>query len=278
MPIGIDLGSRFVKIVQTADFMEFKKIRLDTVQFLTQRVKTESKKTKHALVLADLGFEPEKYLVVTGYGKHLMGKKIKAVTEIRAHFRGACFQTGLEDFILVEMGGQDSKVLWVRDKKVMDFQTNDKCAAGTGRYLENMARLLNIGVKELSREVDEPIQINNTCAIFGETEIIGYLMEQVPLKRICAGINDSVARRVIQMVRRYPPLPLILCGGVALNRGVKVLLSRRTGRPVIIPKEPQFNGAIGCCLEGVSKEKIYEWSNKGKAQLPRKLGLPDDLH
>jgi hypothetical protein len=65
---------------------------------------------------------------------------------------------------------------------------------------------------------------------------------------------------------------------VALNRGVKVLLSRRTGRPVIIPKEPQFNGAIGCCLEGVSKEIIYEWSNKGKAQLPRKLGLPDDLH
>ncbi|MGC1404121.1 MAG: acyl-CoA dehydratase activase [Thermodesulfobacteriota bacterium] len=273
MPIGIDLGSRFVKIVQTADFKTSKKIRLDTVRFLTQRVKTGSKKTRHALALADLGLKSEKSLVVTGYGKHLMGKKIKSITEIRAHFRGACFQTGLADFVLVELGGQDTKVLWVKNKKVMDFQTNDKCAAGTGRYLENMARLLNISIKELSREFETPVQINNTCAIFGETEIIGFLMEQVPLKKICAGINDSVARRVIQMIRRYPSLPLVLCGGVALNQGVKTLLSRRYGQAVIIPKEPQFNGAFGCCLEGVPMEEIYEWANNNKSAQTRKLGL-----
>ncbi len=156
MPIGIDLGSRFVKIVQTHDFKDFKKIRLDTVQFLTQRMKTGTNKTNYLSALADLGFRPEKSLVVTGYGKHLMGKKIKTITEIRAHFRGACFQTGLTDFILVELGGQDSKVLWVQKKRVMDFQTNDKCAAGTGRYLENMARLLNLSVKRLSLESRRP--------------------------------------------------------------------------------------------------------------------------
>jgi len=260
MPIGIDLGSRFVKIVQTRDFKEFKKIRLDTVQFLTQAIKTGTKKTNHSLALADLGFSQEKSLVVTGYGKHLLGKKIKAVTEIRAHFRGVCFQTGLTDFILVELGGQDSKVLWVQEKKVMDFQTNDKCAAGTGRYLENMARLLNLSVKKLAMESENPVTVNNTCAIFGESEIIGFLMEQVPLNRICAGINDSIARRIIQMIRRYPPLPLVLCGGVALNKGVKTLLSRRYGQPVILPKEPQFNGAIGCCLEEIALEKIYEYA------------------
>jgi len=257
MPIGIDLGSRFTKIVQTDLHKEFKKVRLDTVQFLTQRLKTASNKTKHSLVLADLGLRPERSLVVTGYGKHLMGKKIKAITEIRAHFRGACFQTGLKDFILVEMGGQDSKVLWVQEKKVMDFQTNDKCAAGTGRYLENMARLLNLSIKQLSLAVEDPVQINNTCAIFGETEIIGFLMEQVPLKKICAGINDSIARRIIQMIRRYPSMPLVLCGGVALNKGVVALVSQRYGQPIIIPKEPQFNGAIGCCLEEYSMEEIY---------------------
>jgi len=260
MPIGIDLGSRFVKIVQTQDFKEFKKIRLDTVQFLTQPIKTGMKKTNHFLALTDLGFRPEKSLVVTGYGKHLLGKKVKAITEIRAHFRGVCFQTGLTDFILVELGGQDSKVLWVQEKKVMDFQTNDKCAAGTGRYLENMARLLNLSVKKLAMESKDPVTINNTCAIFGESEIIGFLMEQVPLNKICAGINDSIARRIIQMIRRYPPLPLVLCGGVALNNGVKALLSLRYGMPVIIPKEPQFNGAIGCCLEEIAMEKIYEWA------------------
>ncbi|MBA4393006.1 MAG: 2-hydroxyglutaryl-CoA dehydratase [Desulfobacca sp.] len=257
MPIGIDLGSRFVKIVQTADFKEFKKFRFDTVQFLTQRLLTDSKKTDHLLALADLGLTPEKSLVLTGYGKHLMGKKRKAITEIRAHFRGACFQTGLEEFILVELGGQDSKVMWVQGKKVMDFQTNDKCAAGTGRYLENMARLLNLSVKQLSRAFLDPVQINNTCAIFGETEIIGYLMEQVPIKTICAGINDSIAHQIIRMIRRYPSLPLVLCGGVALNQGVVTLLSRRYEQPIIIPKEPQFNGALGCCLEGLSMEEIY---------------------
>jgi (R)-2-hydroxyacyl-CoA dehydratese activating ATPase len=257
MPVGIDLGSRFVKIVQTVDFKEFNKIRLDTVPFLTQGLLSDSKTTHHPPVLADLGLIPEKLLVLTGYGKHLMGKKIKAITEIRAHFRGACFQTGLEEFILVEMGGQDSKVMWVQGKKVMDFQTNDKCAAGTGRYLENMARLLNKSVKQLSREVLDPVRINNTCAIFGETEIIGYLMERIPVKQICAGINDSIARQIIRLIRRYPSLPLVLCGGVALNQGVVTLLSRRYGQSITIPKEPQFNGALGCCLEGLSMEEIY---------------------
>ena len=122
-------------------------------------------------------------MVVTGYGKHLLGKKIKTITEIRAHFRGACFQTGLEGFYPGGIGRAGQQGLWVQEKKVMDFQTNDKCAAGTGRYLENMARLLNLTVKKLSLESEDPVTINNTCAIFGESEIIGFLMEQIPCKQ-----------------------------------------------------------------------------------------------
>lgn len=262
MPIGIDLGSRYVKIVQTSDFRNYKKVRMDTVRFLTGLIKRRTKKTNPLPGLTDMGFRQEKSMVVTGYGKHLLGKKIKTITEIRAHFRGACFQTGLTDFILVELGGQDSKVLWVQGKKVLDFQTNDKCAAGTGRYLENMARLLNLTVKKLSEESQNPVTINNTCAIFGESEIIGFLMEQVPLERICAGINDSIARRIAQMIRRYPPQPLVLCGGVALNQSVRTLLAQRYDLPAITPKEPQFNGAIGCCLEGFSMEEIYELAGR----------------
>jgi (R)-2-hydroxyacyl-CoA dehydratese activating ATPase len=269
MPTGIDLGSRFVKIVQTDDFREIKKVRVDTVRFLTQKVKAGATTTPLSSILTELGLNPEKSLVVTGYGKHLMGKRIRAITEIRAHFRGACFQTGLKDFILVELGGQDSKVLWIENQKVMDFQTNDKCAAGTGRYLENMARLLNLSVRQLSRETDNPVSINNTCAIFGETEIIGYLMDRVPVPRICAGINDSVARQILRMTRRYPSLPLVLCGGVALNQGVKTLLARRYGRPIIIPDDPQFNGAIGCCLEGMTMNQIYQLS--GSANKSRRV-------
>ena len=271
MPTGIDLGSRFVKIAQTADFRKIRKVRVDTVRFLTQKIKSGAAAPPLASTLAVLGLNPEKCLVVTGYGKHLMGKRIRAITEIRAHFRGACFQTGLKDFILVELGGQDSKVLWIENGKVMDFQTNDKCAAGTGRYLENMARLLNLSVRQLSRETDNPVSINNTCAIFGETEIIGYLMDQVPVPSICAGINDSVTRQILRMTRRYPSLPLVLCGGVALNQGVKTLLARRYGQPIIIPENPQFNGAIGCCLEGLTMDQIYQLS--GSADKSRKVPL-----
>lgn len=268
MATGIDLGSRYVKIVQTQDFRSFRKARMDTVRFLTLQSGLGGKGPSAPLSLKDLGFIPEKNAVVTGYGKHLLRKGIKTITEIRAHFRGICFQTGLKDFILVELGGQDSKVLLVQGGRPLDFQTNDKCAAGTGRYLENMARLLNLTLAGLSRESEDPVPINNTCAIFGESEIIGLLMDRVPLKRICAGINDSVARRIIQMIRRYPPLPLILAGGVALNRGVKTLLSRRLGRPVIIPPDPQFNGALGCSLEGYSLKTLYRLSTpiKGKGR------------
>ncbi|MEW6185261.1 MAG: acyl-CoA dehydratase activase [Thermodesulfobacteriota bacterium] len=262
MPTGIDLGSRFIKIVQTMDFKSLRKIRVDTVDFLTRRLDEQGKKQGYSQVLRDFGLPPEKTLTITGYGKHLLGEKIRAITEIRAHFRGTCFQTGLSDFIMVELGGQDSKVLLVKGKKVMDFQTNDKCAAGTGRYLENMARLLNLSIKRLSLEMENPVQINNTCAIFGESEIISLLMEQIPLKRICAGINDSVARRIMQMIRRYPPLPLVLAGGVALNRGVRTLLSLRYGQEVTLPVDPQFNGALGCCLEGYGMEAIYKLAER----------------
>ncbi len=260
MPLGIDLGSRFVKIVQTPDFQSFRKVRMDTVAFLTHRLEHKGRVSQPRLALEDLGLAPERPWVVTGYGKHLLGRQIKAVTEIRAHFRGACFQTGLSDFILVELGGQDSKVLLIQGKKVMDFQTNDKCAAGTGRYLENMARLLNLSLPRLARESRHPVVINNTCAIFGESEIIGLLMDRVPIQRICAGINDSVARRILQMIRRYPELPLVLAGGVALNQGVRTLLTERYQRTVLLPEDPQFNGALGCCLEELSMEEIYQLS------------------
>ena len=230
---------------------------MDTVRFLTLQTEPKGKTFLPLVLLEKVGLAPEKTAVVTGYGKHLLGKGIKTITEMRAHFRGVCFQTGLKDFILVELGGQDSKVLLVQEGRPMDFQTNDKCAAGTGRYLENMARLLNLPLSRLAQESEDPVRINHTCAIFGESEIIGYLMERVPVPRISAGINDSVARRIIQMIRRYPPLPLVLAGGVALNQGVKTLLSRRWGGEVIIPPDPQFNGALGCCLEGLGLKEIY---------------------
>jgi predicted CoA-substrate-specific enzyme activase len=250
MGLGLDLGSRSVKAV----WLEGGRIaatRLrETVPFLGATVR------EGRLDLASLDLPAEALagpVVLTGYGRQSLAG-IRTITEIRAHFRGAVHQTGLAEFTLVEIGGQDTKALQVKAGRVFDFQTNDRCAAGTGRYLENMARLLGVDLAELAQAWEEPTRINNTCAIFGESEIIGQVVEGQPLGRIMAGINDSVARRVLQMVKRYRTWPLVLCGGVALNQGVVERLKARlaeAGRPaeVVIPPEPQFNGALGCALE-----------------------------
>jgi len=171
-----------------------------------------------------LGLDPPEALVATGYGKHLLKAHFPTITEIRAHFLGARFVTGLDHFILLEMGGQDTKVLYIREGRVFDFLTNDRCAAGTGRYLENMARFLKMPLAEFAGCWQDPVDISQTCAIFGETELVGHLLEGVELARIAAGVNASVARRALAMVRRYRCPTLVFVGGVAKNRAVVKLL------------------------------------------------------
>jgi predicted CoA-substrate-specific enzyme activase len=196
-----------------------------------------------------LGLAPPEALVATGYGKNLLKAHFPTITEIRAHFLGARFVTGLEHFILLEMGGQDTKALYIREGRVFDFLTNDRCAAGTGRYLENMARFLKMPLTEFAGQWQDPVDISQTCAIFGETELVGHLLEGVEPARIAAGVNASVARRALAMVRRYRCPTLVFVGGVAKNRAVVKLLGEQGDFQVRVPAYPQFNGALGCALE-----------------------------
>jgi predicted CoA-substrate-specific enzyme activase len=190
-------------------------------------------------------------LVVTGYGKNLLKTLGPTITEIRAIFLGARFLTGWDHFILLEMGGQDTKVLHIRDGRVFDFVTNDRCAAGTGRYLENMARFLKIPLRDFSGYLEEPMPISQTCAIFGESELIGHLLEGVPLARLAAGVNASVSRRALAMMHRYACPRLVFVGGVARNRAVVHFLREGSACQVLVPPHPQFTGALGCCLEAL---------------------------
>jgi predicted CoA-substrate-specific enzyme activase len=242
---GLDLGSRTVKLCVAGPGGIMETRLLDAVPFVLA-ARNNGELDPRALDLA-----PSLPLTFTGYGRAAL-KGASGISEIRAHYRGALLQTGLQDFTLVELGGQDSKVIQVEGGRVMDFVTNDRCAAGTGRYLENMARLLGVDIDQLAAEADEPVEINNTCATFGETEILARLLEGVPLGSIMAGVNLSVARRVAQMVRRYKPKVLVFCGGVALNRAVIELSRKAVGCDVIVPPEPQLNGALGCCVEDIS--------------------------
>jgi predicted CoA-substrate-specific enzyme activase len=186
-------------------------------------------------------------IVVTGYGRNTINLHgARVVSEIRAHVAGAIFQTEQRDFTLLDMGGQDTKVAQVRGGRLTDFAMNDKCAASSGRYLENMAAILDITVDELSRYDEEPVELASTCGIFGESELIGEILRGHPLPRLCAGINQTLARRVLPMLRRFASPIIVVTGGVARNEALLRIIRRESGATVIVPAEPQHNGAIGC--------------------------------
>jgi predicted CoA-substrate-specific enzyme activase len=248
---GLDFGSRYVKLVYADTQGAWGRRRLDTIIFYRDYLIRGNGSLRLDWPRLRLP-EPES-LVVTGYGKNLLQKNFPAITEIRAHFLGALQQTGLDHFILLEVGGQDTKVLYVKGGRVFDFLTNDRCAAGTGRYLENMARFLKMPLRRFAAAWQDPVEISQTCAIFGESELVGHLLEGADPARIAAGVNASVARRALALVRRYQSPTLVCVGGVARNRAVLHFLREANSFRVQVPPHPQFNGALGCCLEAARR-------------------------
>lgn len=196
-----------------------------------------------------LNWPPFKGLVSTGYGRNLLKVAgAKVVPELRAHAQGALFQTGLQDFTLLDLGGQDSKVVKVKDGRMVDFRTNDKCAASSGRYLENMAAVLGITLAELSECFEEPVELTATCAVFGESELIGQIIAGYTWQQLAAGVNQSIVKRVVPMAGELISPVVVFTGGVARNRAVGRLLREALGVEVIVPVYPQLNGAIGCAV------------------------------
>uniref|UniRef100_A0A7C3WHP9 2-hydroxyglutaryl-CoA dehydratase n=1 Tax=Desulfobacca acetoxidans TaxID=60893 RepID=A0A7C3WHP9_9BACT len=245
--LGLDFGSRYVKLVYGTEGGVMVRRKLDSLDFYRDILVRDNNRLD--IDWPRLGLPVPRSMVITGYGKNLLREHFPTITEVRASFMGARQQTGLAHFILLEMGGQDTKVIYVRDGRVFDFLTNDRCAAGTGRYLENMSRFLKIPLREFAAYRDEPADISQTCAIFGESELVGLLLEGVPLARIAAGVNASVARRILALVRRFPCPLLVFTGGVAKNRAIVQMLREEGNLSVIVPTYPQFTGALGCFLE-----------------------------
>jgi predicted CoA-substrate-specific enzyme activase len=254
MRIGIDLGSRKAKF---ALFLDNKMVRLadyDTITFYKRFGSLEGNDLSLDLLGSGL-FESSELLraevMVTGYGRNnLRLKGARIVSEIRAHVAGALFQTGLKNFIMLDMGGQDTKVALIKEGRLEDFVMNDKCAASSGRYLENMAAVLEVSLEELSSHWEEPVKLDATCGIFGESELIGQILRGHSTAALCAGVNLTLVKRVLPMIRRYPSKTIVMVGGVALNGALARLLERETGLPVVVPEHPQHNGAIGCAAMG----------------------------
>jgi predicted CoA-substrate-specific enzyme activase len=188
--------------------------------------------------------------VSTGYGKNNTDLKLfTQINEIKAHAYGAIYQSSLKDFILLDVGGQDVKIVKIEKGLTTDLELNEKCAASCGRYLENMANVLEISFEEMSKYSENPVDLNSTCAVFSESELIGKIAEGVAVERLCAGVNYSMYKRLRPLLSNFRGDRLVLTGGVANNSAIKGYL-KNDYEEIISVKEPQFNGAIGCCYYG----------------------------
>ncbi|HUU00128.1 MAG TPA: acyl-CoA dehydratase activase [Myxococcota bacterium] len=190
-------------------------------------------------------------IVATGYGRNLVPAG-RRVTEITCHARGVFAATG-HGGTLVDIGGQDSKVIVIgSDGRVTNFVMNDKCAAGTGRFLEVAATRLELDLDELGRvalESEEEVSISSTCTVFAESEIVSQIARGHPIEQIVRGLVRSLTRRVAALARSAGiSEPVMLSGGVARNPAVREFLAQELGRPVELPEHPQLMGAYGAAL------------------------------
>ena len=191
-------------------------------------------------------------IVTTGYGRSSFPLAHKMITEITCHARGA-FYICPETRTVIDIGGQDSKVIRLDAQgRNVDFQMNDKCAAGTGRFLEVMARALEVKLEDLgrlSRSAQRTIKISSMCTVFAESEVVSLIADNQPKEVIIRGLHDAIADRILGMVRRVGVEEKVtLTGGVAKNEGVVLALEERLGVKVFVPPEPQIIGALGAAL------------------------------
>jgi len=247
--LGIDLGSRSIKIVQMNKEQIVKTKVYDTIAFYRSYGQCAGGKLQ--INFDQLGFADNEAVVATGYGKiTVQVEGAHYIPEIQAHVKGAVFQSGLRDFTLIDIGGQDTKIVQVRDGRAVDFRTNDRCAASSGRYIENMAAILGISVEEMGQYSTNPVELNSTCAIFGETEIIARIVEGYSTAELAAGVNYSLFRRCAAMLGKLSSPTIVMSGGGALNKALADIISRETKAQVRLLPYAQLNGAIGCCVYG----------------------------
>jgi len=198
-----------------------------------------------------LGLAPEEIgrIVATGYGRKSAAMAHRNVTEIMCHAAGARFLNKAVRS-LIDIGGQDSKAIVMDEKgRVTNFTMNDKCAAGTGRFLEVMARALEADLNEfgtLSLAAKQPAKISSLCTVFAESEVISLIAKGETRENIIAGIHEAIASRVLAMASRIGIIaPVLMTGGVARNIGVVRALEKVMGMPVVVSPQAQVAGAIG---------------------------------
>ncbi len=190
-------------------------------------------------------------IVATGYGRNAVPMADTTITEITCHAVGVRHLVPTAQTV-IDIGGQDSKLVRLdANGKVRDFAMNDRCAAGTGRFLEVVADRLGLALGDLgpmAAQSRSPAAISSMCVVFAETEIIGLLAGGRAREDIVAGVQTAIASRIVAMAGRNVEPPIVFTGGVARISGMETALQTALGQPVAISPEPQMTGALGAAL------------------------------
>lgn len=247
--MGIDIGSSSSKAVIMKDGK-------DVVKSAVIQVGTGTSGPDRVMekVFEDIDLTPEdiRFTVATGYGRFSVEKADKQISEISCHAKGIFFLHP-EARTIIDIGGQDAKAIRLDAKgNIGQFVMNDKCAAGTGRFLDVMSRVLEIPLSEMGNvhfDATEWAFVSSTCTVFAESEVISLLSQGVSRENIVAGVHQSVASKACSLVYRVGVNDdIVMCGGVAQNPGAVDAIKKQLNKPVIVADNPQVTGALGAAL------------------------------
>lgn len=237
---GIDIGSRTIKFVLLENSKIIDYLITDTTVEPMKRIKE---------IIKDKRFDR---ITATGYGRYLMQESYdcEVITEIKAYAIGAHYLFP-SCRTIIDIGGQDTKVIKIRDGNVIDFEMNDRCAAGTGKFLEVMAHTLGYTIDEFGKNAlkgTNSIPINSMCTVFAESEVISLIARGENKINIALSLHHSIVNRLLPMVSRInPENDIVFAGGVAKNPCMVELLRKKLGN-ILIPEEPQIIGALGAAI------------------------------
>jgi len=256
---GIDAGSRTIKIVlMTTGSQEV--IAKGLADQGVEQDKLTQELFQKLLKKSDIDRKDVTRIVATGYGRNAVSFADTTITEITCHAVGV-WQLVKNAMTIIDIGGEDSKLIHLdKTGKVRDFAMNDRCAAGTGRFLEVVARRLGVGISELgqmSAKSRSPAPISSMCVVFAETEIIGLLAGGIAGEDIIAGVQAAIAARISALAGRNIDTPIVFTGGVALVGGMDAALKSALGQTVTVSPFPQMTGALGAAILASNQITYY---------------------
>lgn len=250
--IGLDGGSTYLKAAMIKD-----KRVIDT---LVRNTGIDNNGTAERLVVElcernRVKREQVGYIMATGYSRKVLEVADDDISEITAHAYGVRLTAPPEyrPGMIIDIGGQDSKIIYLDEHyKVKNFSMNDKCAAGTGKFMEVIAQILETTIDQvgpLSLDASQPCDINSTCVVFAQSEVISLVARKYDRRDILAGMHQSMARRIVKMMKKNEKRgDILMTGGGALNIGLRKAFEEELMEDVFVAQHPQFNGAIGAAL------------------------------